>query len=135
MNIIAVNGWEITLGCFVNLHKKTTCIYNGIFAKINSYYNAIAYWSIAINAFQWLASICLDVSPYSLIQLYLNVNFAGEYLLIAKSHFDFWLIIYLLRNLMFALGLDALIFSTWRVLNWILWNSQHLLSWKWGCCI
>ena len=56
MNIIAVNGWEITLGCFVNLHMKTACVYNGIFAKSNSYYNSITHWSIAINAFQWLAS-------------------------------------------------------------------------------
>ena len=31
---------------------KTACVYNGIFAKINSYYNAITHWSIAINAFQ-----------------------------------------------------------------------------------
>ena len=29
-----------------------TCVHNGIFAKISSYYNAIRYWSIAINAFQ-----------------------------------------------------------------------------------
>ena len=28
------------------------CVSNGIFAKINSYYNAITHWSIAINAFQ-----------------------------------------------------------------------------------
>ena len=28
------------------------CIDNGIFAKINSYYDTITHWSIAINAFQ-----------------------------------------------------------------------------------
>ena len=27
------------------------CVQNGIFAKINSYYNAITHWSIAINVF------------------------------------------------------------------------------------
>ena len=43
MNIIAVNGCEITLGCFVNLHKKTACIYNEIFTKTNSNYNAITH--------------------------------------------------------------------------------------------
>ena len=31
---------------------KTACVYNGIFAKINNYYNAITHWSIAINEFQ-----------------------------------------------------------------------------------
>ena len=52
MNIISVNGLEITLGCFVNLHMKTAWVYNGISTKINSYYNAITHWSTAINAFQ-----------------------------------------------------------------------------------
>ena len=28
------------------------CIDNEIFAKINSYYDTITHWSIAINAFQ-----------------------------------------------------------------------------------
>ena len=28
------------------------CIDNGTFAKINSYYDTITHWSIAINAFQ-----------------------------------------------------------------------------------
>ena len=51
MDIIAVNGQEISLGCFVNLHKKTACIYNGIFAKISNYYDTIMHWSIAIDAF------------------------------------------------------------------------------------
>ena len=51
MNIIAINGLEITLGCFVNLHIKMACVHNGIFAKISSYYNVITYWSIDINAF------------------------------------------------------------------------------------
>ena len=51
MDIIAVNGQEISLGCFVNLHKKTVYVYNGIFAKISNYYDTIMHWSIAINAF------------------------------------------------------------------------------------
>ena len=51
MNIITINRYEITLGCFVNLYRKTGCIYNEAFAKINNHYNAITHWSIAINAF------------------------------------------------------------------------------------
>ena len=51
MDIIAVNGQEISLGCFVNLHKKTVYVCNGIFAKISNYYDTITHWSIAINAF------------------------------------------------------------------------------------
>ena len=43
MNIIAINGQEITLGCFVNLQVKIACVYNGIFAKINNHYNAITH--------------------------------------------------------------------------------------------
>ena len=31
-------------------------IANGVLAKINGYYDTITHWSIAINAFQWLAS-------------------------------------------------------------------------------
>ena len=42
---------EISLGCFINLHKKMACVYNGIFAKIINYYDNITHWSIAINAF------------------------------------------------------------------------------------
>ena len=41
MDIIAVNGQEISLGCFVNLHTKTACVSNGIIAKINKYYVSI----------------------------------------------------------------------------------------------
>ena len=41
MDIIAGNGQEITLGCFVNLHTKTACVSNGIIAKINKYYVSI----------------------------------------------------------------------------------------------
>ena len=41
MDIIAVNGQEISLGCFVNLHTKMACVPNGIFAKINKYYDSI----------------------------------------------------------------------------------------------
>ena len=43
MDIIAVNGQEISLGCFVNLHTKTACVPNGIFAKINKYYASITH--------------------------------------------------------------------------------------------
>ena len=31
---------------------KTACVYNGMFAKSDSYYNVITHWSIVINAFQ-----------------------------------------------------------------------------------
>ena len=41
MDIIAVNGQEISLGCFVNFHMKMACVPNGIFAKINKYYGSI----------------------------------------------------------------------------------------------
>ena len=41
MDIIAGNGQEITLGCFVNLHMKMACVSNGIIAKINKYYVSI----------------------------------------------------------------------------------------------
>ena len=34
---------EISLGCFVNLHMKTACVPNGIFAKINKYYVSITH--------------------------------------------------------------------------------------------
>ena len=51
MDIITVNGHEISLGCFVNLHAKTACVYNVIFAKISNYYDTITHWSVAINAF------------------------------------------------------------------------------------
>ena len=43
MDIIAVNGQEISLGCFVNLHTKMACVSNGIFAKINKYYVSITH--------------------------------------------------------------------------------------------
>ena len=43
MDIIAVNGQEISLGCFVNLHIKSACVPNGIFAKINKYYDSITH--------------------------------------------------------------------------------------------
>ena len=41
MDIIAINGQEISLGCFVNLHTKAACVSNGIIAKINKYYVSI----------------------------------------------------------------------------------------------
>ena len=43
MDIISVNGQEISLGCLVNLHMKTACVSNGIFAKINKYYDSITH--------------------------------------------------------------------------------------------
>ena len=43
MGIIAVNGQDISLGCFVNLHTKMACVPNGIFAKINKYYDSITH--------------------------------------------------------------------------------------------
>ena len=43
MDIIADNGQEISLGCFVNLHTKTVCVPNGLFAKINKYYVSITH--------------------------------------------------------------------------------------------
>ena len=41
MDIIADNGQEISLGCFVNSHTKAACVSNGIIAKINKYYVSI----------------------------------------------------------------------------------------------
>ena len=38
MDIIAVNGQEISLGRFINLHTKTVCVRNGLFTKIDKYY-------------------------------------------------------------------------------------------------
>ena len=43
MDIIAVNGQEISLGCFINLLTKMACVPNGIFAKINKYYDSITH--------------------------------------------------------------------------------------------
>ena len=43
MDIIADNGQETSLGCFVNLHTKTACVPNGIFTKINKYYVSITH--------------------------------------------------------------------------------------------
>ena len=43
MDIIAVNGQEISLGCFVNSHTKAACVSNGIIAKINKYYVSITF--------------------------------------------------------------------------------------------
>ena len=48
MNIIAVNGSEITLGYFVNLHEKMVYTHNGILTKINKYYDAIIYGLLQI---------------------------------------------------------------------------------------
>ena len=43
MDIIAVNGQEISLGCFVNLHTKMVCVRNELFTKINKYYIVITH--------------------------------------------------------------------------------------------
>ena len=43
MDIIAINGQEISLGCFVNSHTKAACVSNGIIAKINKYYVSITF--------------------------------------------------------------------------------------------
>ena len=51
MNIIAINGHEISLGGLVNLHEKTVYTYNGIFAKINNYYDFISYRHLKIMHF------------------------------------------------------------------------------------
>ena len=41
MDIIADNGQEISLCCFINLHTKTVGVRNGLFVKINKYYASI----------------------------------------------------------------------------------------------
>ena len=51
MDIIAVNGSEISLGCLVNLHKKMVYAYNGIIAKINNYYVTITYGLLQLMHF------------------------------------------------------------------------------------
>ena len=51
MNIIAVNGQEITLGHFVTLHEETVYTHNGIFTKINKDYDTITYGLLQIMHF------------------------------------------------------------------------------------
>ena len=58
-------------------------VYNGIFAKINSYYSTITQWSIATNELQWLVSFCSNITPKCLILMYLTVNSVMNTLLIA----------------------------------------------------
>ena len=43
---------QITLGLFINLHKKMAFMDNVIFTEINSYKCTIMHWSIEINGFQ-----------------------------------------------------------------------------------
>ena len=72
MDIIAVNGQEISLGCFVNL-PKTACVPNGIFAKINKYYDSITH---DLNALQLVSFgyyySYYDLLPVNNIELYYN---------------------------------------------------------------
>ena len=76
MDIIAVNGQEISLGCFVNLHMKTVCVPNGIFAKINKYYVSITHGLLQLmhsnDCVFWLLDY--DLLPVNNIELYYNCN-------------------------------------------------------------
>ena len=71
MDIIADNGQEISLGCFVNLHTKTACVSNGIFAKINKYYVSITHGLLQVMHFN---DLCLLGSYYSSLYDLLPVN-------------------------------------------------------------
>ena len=51
MDIITVNGSEISLGCFVNLHKKMIYAYNGLIVKISNYYDATTYGLLQVMQF------------------------------------------------------------------------------------
>ena len=68
MNIITVNGSEISLGCFVNLHKKMIYTYNGIIVKISNYYGAITYGLLQVMHFNDLH--LLFYSQVSIISLF-----------------------------------------------------------------
>ena len=80
MDIIAVNGQEISLGCFVNLHTKMACVPNGIFAKINKYYDSITHdlpQLMHSNDLRLLGSYyssLYDLLPGTNIELYYNCN-------------------------------------------------------------
>ena len=68
MDIISVNGSEISLGCFVNLHKKTIYASNGIIVKISNYYDAITYGLLQVMHFNDLH--LLFYSQVSIISLF-----------------------------------------------------------------
>ena len=61
MNVIAINGQKITLGCFVNLHEKTIYTNNGIFTKISKYYDVISYGLYNIMHFNDLRFFVLEI--------------------------------------------------------------------------
>ena len=93
MNIIAVNGQEISLGCFVNLHTKTTCVPNGIFAKINKYYVTITHGLLQLmhsNDLHLLVTIIHHLMIcYQLIykiELYYNFNISYLENLLTDCH-------------------------------------------------
>ena len=72
MDIIAVNGQEISLGCFVNLHMKTACVPNGIFAKINKYYDSITHGVLQLmhsNDLSLLVTVIHHLHDYDCDQL------------------------------------------------------------------
>ena len=50
---------KYSLGCFVNLHTKTACVPNGIFAKINKYYDSITHGLLQLMHFN---DLCLLVT-------------------------------------------------------------------------
>ena len=68
MDIITVNGSEISLGCFVNLHKKMIYAYNEIIVKISNYYDAITYGLLQVMHFNDLH--LLFYSQVSIISLF-----------------------------------------------------------------
>ena len=75
MDIITVNGSEISLGCFFNLHKKTIYAYNGIIVKISNYYDAITYGLLQVMHFNNLH--LLFYSQVSIISLF-DTNYSIE---------------------------------------------------------
>ena len=77
MNIIAINGHEISLGGLVNLHEKTVYTHNGLFAKINKYYEAIIYGPLLIMDFNDLRLLFYSFSHF---QVFLHVKIGIFYL-------------------------------------------------------
>ena len=79
MDIIAINGQEISLGCFVNSHTKAACVSNGIIAKINKYYVSITFGLLQLmfsNGLCFLVilhfMVCCQLTY--IIELYYNFN-------------------------------------------------------------
>ena len=58
MDLIAVNGQEITLGCFINLHEKMACADNGLFLEINYYYHVINAGPLKLMHFNDASFVC-----------------------------------------------------------------------------